>query len=230
VEDEKEAKEWHIKHGSPPPPAPETPKAIEKVSEEAPKDLGNPWTKSITKRKPKSREVSDEDETGGPSDRNVEVAELSDFEDADPSRKAAKTTRFATPGQTDKSKSAGESLPTPDTGGHVLGVASGSRSRPSRGDSPPPQPEDAIILRNERKSSLSAEVLKLIRSEKVRLKESIEIQIEHEIDTEVALYEQKLRGSEKTNKKLSKRLDEMESMVLLLGGDVAADDSVEFSE
>jgi hypothetical protein len=70
----------------------------------------------------------------------------------------------------------------------------------------------------------------LIRSEKVRLKESIEIQIEHEIDTEVALYEQKLRGSEKTNKKLSKRLDEMESMLLLLGGDVAADDSVEISE
>jgi hypothetical protein len=89
VDDEKEAKEWHTKHGPPPPPAPETPKAIEKVSEEAPKDLGNPWTKSITKRKPKSREVSDEDETARPSDRNVEAAELSDFEDADPSRKAA---------------------------------------------------------------------------------------------------------------------------------------------
>jgi hypothetical protein len=35
------------------------------------------------------------------------------------------------------------------------------------------------------------------------LKESIKIQIEHGIDTEVALYEQKLRGSEKTKKKLS---------------------------
>jgi hypothetical protein len=87
------------------------------------------------------------------SGRYVEVAELSDFEDANPSRKAAKTTRFATPGQTDRSKNAGESLPTPDTGGHALGVASGSRSRLSRGDSPPPQLEDAIILRNERKSS-----------------------------------------------------------------------------
>jgi hypothetical protein len=53
VEDEKEAKEWHTKHGPPPPSAPETPKAVEKVSEEAPKDLGNLWTKSITKRKPK---------------------------------------------------------------------------------------------------------------------------------------------------------------------------------
>jgi hypothetical protein len=48
------------------------------------------------------------------------------------------------------------------------------------------------------------------------LKESIKIQIEHGIDTEVALYKQKLRGSEKTKKKLSKRLDEMESMLLLL--------------
>lgn len=85
-------------------------------------------------------------------------------------------------------------------------------------------------MKNERKSSLSAEVLKLIQAERVGLKESVEIQIEHEIDTEVALYEQKLRGYEKTNKKLSRRLDEMESMVVLLGGDVAADDSVEFSE
>jgi len=116
--DEKEAKEWHRKHGPPPPPpAPETPKAIGKVPEKAPKDPGNPWTKSITKRKPKSRDVSDEDETGGPSDRNVEVAELSDFEDADPSRKAAKATRFAAPGQTDRSKNAGESLLTPNTRG-----------------------------------------------------------------------------------------------------------------
>lgn len=118
-----------------------------------PPDPGNPWTKSITKRKPKSRDVSDEDETGGASDRNVEVAELSDFEDADPSRKAAKATRFAAPGQTDRSKNAGESSLTPDTGGQALGVASGSRSRLSCGDSPPPQLEDAIIPRNERKSS-----------------------------------------------------------------------------
>jgi len=34
---------------------------------------------------------------------------------------------------------------------------------------------------------LNAEVLKSIRTEKIRLKESIEIQIEHETDTEVAL-------------------------------------------
>ncbi|KAN0110842.1 hypothetical protein V8E51_007229 [Hyaloscypha variabilis] len=90
----------------------------------------------------------------------------------------------------------------------------------SRGGSAPPQLSDAIIMRNERKSSLSAEVLKLIRSEKVGLKESVEIQIEHEIDTEVVLYEQKLRGYEKTNKKLSRRLDKMEHMIVLLGGDV----------
>jgi hypothetical protein len=44
------------------------------------------------------------------------------------------------------------------------------------------------------------------------------------------VYEQKLRGLEATNKKLSKRLDEMENMVLLLSGDFAADDNVEFSE
>jgi hypothetical protein len=228
-EDNEEARQWHTDH-DPPPPAPQTPKANEKILEEPPKDLGNPWTKSITKRKPGSREVSDEDEIGGPSNRNVEVAELPDFEDVDTSRKAAKVTRFSTPGQTDKPKSAAESLPTPDTGGQPLGVASTSRSRPLRGESPTPQLTDAIILRSERKRSLSATILKLIHSEKVELKESIAIQIEHEIDTEVALYEEKLRGYERTNRKLLTRLDEMENMVLLLGGDVAADASVEFSE
>jgi hypothetical protein len=64
----------------------------------------------------------------------------------------------------------------------------------------------------------------------VGLKESVEIQIEYEIDTEVALYEQELRGYGKTNKKLSRRPDKMEHMTFLLGGDVAADDSVDFSE
>ena len=62
------------------------------------------------------------------------------------------------------------------------------------------------------------------------MKESVEIQIEHEIDTEVVLYEEKLRGYEKTNKKLSRRLDKMEHMIVLLGGDAAADDSVDVSE
>jgi hypothetical protein len=227
-EDFDEAREWHAEHG-PPHPAPETPKATENIPE-PPKDLGNPWTKSISKRKPKSREVSDEDEIAGPSKLDMEAAELSDFEDVDTSRKVAKVTRFSTPGQTDNSKSAAESLPTPDTGGQLPGVTSTSRSRPSRERSPPPQLSDAIVLRDERKLSLRATVLKLIHSEKIALKESIAIQIEHEIDSEVAVYEQKLRGLEATNKKLSKRLDEMENMVLLLGGDVAADDNVEFSE
>jgi hypothetical protein len=87
-----------------------------------------------------------------------------------------------------------------------------------------------MILRSKRKRSLSAMILKLIHSEKVELKESIAIQIEHEIDTEVALYEEKLRGYKRTNRKLLTRLDEMENMVLLLGGDIAADATAELSE
>jgi hypothetical protein len=137
-EDSEEARQWHTDHG-PPPPAPQTPKANEKTLQELPKDLGNPWAKSISKRKPTSREVSDEDEVGGLSNRNVEVVDLSDFENVDTSRKAAKVTRFSTPGQTDKSKGTTESLPTPDTGGQPLGAASTSRSRPLRGGSPTPQ-------------------------------------------------------------------------------------------
>lgn len=222
-EDENEAREWHAKYG-PPPPAPKTPKPIEEIPEEAPKDIGNPWTKS--KRKPTSREGAEDDENGGPSNRGVGTTGLSDLEDIDTSRKAIKNTRFCTPGQTDRLRAAEQSLPTPDTGGRTLNAA----LQRSRGESLPPQLGDAITLDSERTSSLSATVLKLIRSEKVDMKESTEVQIEHEIDTEVALYEQKLRSYEKTNKKLSKRLDEMENMVVLLGGDVAADDSVEFSE
>jgi hypothetical protein len=224
-EDEQEAREWHEKYG-PPPPTPETPKPIEETTEEVPKSLGNPWTKSISKRKPTARDVPDEDQNGGPSNRGAETAEPLGFEDIDMSRKAIKNTRFCTPGQTDRLKTAEESLPTPDTGGRTLR----SGLRMPRGESLPPQLGDAITLQNEETSSLSATVLKLIRAEKVGMNESTEIQIEHEIDTEVALYEQKLRGYEKTNQKLSKRLDEMENMVVLLGGDVAADDSVEFSE
>jgi len=227
--DQEQAREWHMKYG-PQPPAPETPKSDEPAAVEPVEDLGNPWTKSIIKRKPTSKEVSYGDEAAGPSNQHVEAVELASFRDLDPSRKAVKTTRFATPGQSDRSKNAEDSLPTPDTGGQATSGASGSRSRQSRARSATPQLSDAIIMRNERKSSLSAEVLKLIRAEKVGLKESVEIQIEHEIDTEVALYEQKLRGYKKTNRKLSRRLDEMESIVVLLGGDVGVDDSVEFSE
>ncbi|PMD30333.1 hypothetical protein L207DRAFT_592463 [Hyaloscypha variabilis F] len=100
------------------------------------------------------------------ADRQTGTSKLPDchsFKDLDLSRKVVKTTRVATPGRADRTTNAEDSLPTPDTGGRVLGVASGSRSRMSRGGSAPPQLSDAIIMRNERKSSLSAEVLKLIR-------------------------------------------------------------------
>ena len=76
--DQEQAREWHTKYGLPP-PAPETTKAEKHIAEEPAEDFSNPWTKSITKRKPIFREVSDEDETGGPSNRNLEVAGLSFF-------------------------------------------------------------------------------------------------------------------------------------------------------
>ncbi len=221
-----------MKYG-PPPLAPETPKSNEKSAEDIalPKSLRTPWT--IAKRKPVSIEVSDEDENGGPSNRSSDGDELPEFEDIDsPSRKMPKITRFSTPGKTfgEGTKNAAASLPTPDTGNQLVGVATSSRSRLPNRTSPPPQLEHAIILNNERESNLTAAVIKLIRSEGIEMKESTEIQIRHEIDMELRLNETKERSYKGTISKLSARLDQLENMVRLLGGDVGADDAVELSE
>lgn len=193
--------------------------------------METPWT--LSKRKPVSREVSDEDENGGPSNRNDDGDELQEFEDIDtPSKKAAKVARFSTPGQTSRDglKNAAESLPTPDTGEQAVDPAKNSSLRRSNGTSPPPQLEHAIILNNERRSDLTTAVIRLIRSENIELKESTEIQIRHEIDMELKLNQTKERSYKGTISKLSARLDQLENMVRLLGGDVGVDDTIELSD
>jgi hypothetical protein len=221
-----------LKYG-PPRPAPETPKSNEKRSDNlaVPKSPENPWT--LSKRKPVSREVSDEDENGGSSKRPIDGGELSEFEDIDTaSRKVAKVTSLSTPGQMSRGifKNAADSLPTPDTSKKVIDIATTPRSRFSHRESPPPRLEHTINLKTERSSNLTETVISLIHSENIELKESTEIQIRHEIDMELDLNEAKALRNKKTISKLSTRIDELVDMVRLLGGDVAADDAIELSD
>jgi len=221
LEDEERAKEWLSKYG--PPPEPETPKANEKRPEGPPKSLETPWTLS-KKRKPVSREASDEDENGGPANRDPDRDESPAFEVMDsPSKKVAKVTEVSTPGQAarDGVQNPADALPTPDTG---------STARPPHRTCHPPRLEHAIHLSSERKSNLTSAVLRLLRSEGVELTSSIEIMIRHEIGTEMEVNEAKVRGYEETISELKRELDKMENMVALLGGDVGADDAVEFSD
>jgi hypothetical protein len=118
-------------------------------------------------------------------------------------------------------QNAAESLPTPDTG---------SGARPSDGTLPQPRLEHAINLKNERRCDLSSAVFRLLRSEGVELSSSIEIMIRHEIDTEMELNGVKIRGYKDTISSLKRKLDEMESIVQHLGGDVGVDDAIELSD
>lgn len=54
--------------------------------------------------------------------------------------------------------------------------------------------------------------------------------IRHEIDTEMELNGVKIRGYKDTISSLKRKLDEMESIVQHLGGDVGVDDVIELSD
>lgn len=68
----------------------------------------------------------------------------------------------------------------------------------------------------EMESSLASTVLELIRSDKVDLKPSTEIQIRHEIDLVVDLGNTKVQRYQETISKLHERVDELEQIVLHL--------------
>jgi hypothetical protein len=182
----------------------------------------NPWTLS-KKRKPVSREVSDEDENGGPSNRKSDRDESPGFEVIDsPCKKVAKAAEVSTPGQTarDTVQNAADSLPTPDTS---------FKGRLLQETLPAPRLEDAINLDGERRSNLTSAVLRLLREEGIVLSSSIEIMIAHEIDTELEVNEAKVRGYEKTVLTLRKKLNEMDNVIQQLGV-VGVDDPMELSD
>ena len=229
VEQEAEAKEWLAKYG--PQEAPETPS--KKNNYPVPKSPETPWTKA--KRKPVSREVSDENENGGPSNRKMNDGEVFDGGEEgmeSPSRKAAKTNRFSRPGgQTFNERLKEAVLPTPDSGGKGKGKA--IEPAPIQAENTPftlGRSKDAPDSDRGGMEDLTTNVLKLLRDEKVDLKESTELQIRHKIDIELALNAAKVRGYEETVSKLSKRLDELETMLSYLTGDGSLDDPIELSD
>jgi hypothetical protein len=228
VDDEAEAKEWLEKN--PPSIAPETPinKGSKSGGPEPPKEKETPWTKS--KRKPISRELSDENENGSPSKLNDD--DMQEVEETDtPSRKAPKKTRFSTPGQSfiEKLKNDGVTIPTPESGDRHLGDA--STSRPRDVSSPIPiQLENAIFLNDDRRSDLAARVLSLIRSEKVNFRDSTLARIRHEIEMEVDLNDAKLRRYNETITELSRKLDEKERQLLEWIGDATINETIELSD
>lgn len=128
-----------MEHGPQEPP--ETPSKPDK----SPKSDETPWT--IAKRKPVSREVSDENENGGPSNwkDDGDIFEVGGQGDESPSRKPAKRTRFSTPGGQAVSASLKEGvLPTPDSGDKGKGKAIEAPFQ-TENISPIPNPADDMI-------------------------------------------------------------------------------------
>lgn len=254
------AKAWLEKYGPPPVPISETPEPKGKEKEV---DLGNPWTKSISKSKRKlfalSRENSDEYENAGPSGSQRKDSGSSSGAEGEwveigdpntPSRKAAKRKRSDTPGKAleDKLKNAAnfEDTPsqaskeqlqdaaqaflTPDTGKgkqpEAQAEASGSRSTRELHLASARLGEVIDLTEDEESSALTKAVLELLRSEGVRLSESIAIQVGSLIDEEVGMHEAKVRNYKSTISRMGKKVDELEGMVLALAGD-SQDDGVD---
>lgn len=227
------------------PQPPETPTRKGKgTGDETTKRPETPWTKA--KRKPVSREVSD-----GSGDENEEPSKEKDGSGGDgdeegesregmnsPSRKAAKTTKSSTPGQSfiETMNNAGGALPTPDTNNKGkaivdLTVFTDSEAGPSNAIATSPTParfNNPIIPRDEKKSDLASTVIKLLRSENVELKESTEMQLRDEIEVGVAVMEMKLKKYQETLKMIYRRLDELENTVLLLTGEGGSGTEEEF--
>lgn len=185
-----------------------------------------------------SREVSDEHEKHGLGNQNLDGGESYMQDNAaidSPSRKAAKATRFSTPGQTfnEKLKACLVSLPTPDSGGKPVGDMTTSEPRLRQSIEILPTParlNNTINLRGERKSDLTMTVLRLIRSDNLELTESTEFQIGREIDLELDLNKARVRRYKETISKLCKRLDESETTVGHLTAGGAVNETIELSD
>lgn len=242
VDDAEEAREW-LKNNGPPPRAPETPNDKGKVKEREivvpTVNKDTPWTLSKRKIDAISREVSDEDENGGPSGPNPEnrsdVAEIDSDEFGDPgspSRKAPKRTMRDTPGRVleDRMQNAAAALPTPDTGKQPQARAEASASRTSKELTlASSRLGEVIDLTEDTTSDLTLRVLEELRSEGLVLKDSTKLTIGHLMDTEIEMREAKIRMSQKTMARMKRRLDELESVVLALTGD-EGDDTVQLSD
>jgi hypothetical protein len=112
------------------------------------------------------------------------------------------------------------SLPTPNSRDHAsVSNSMACRSQPLESPAASPMPNrfnDKASLSREGGIDLTTTVLELIRSEKIELQASTQMQLCHEIGLKVDVDQAKLRRYEATISELRKRLDELETMILHL--------------
>jgi hypothetical protein len=102
-----------------------------------------------------------------------------------------------------------------------MGTATASGSRTRDGTSPSPDLlQHEIGIGNERRPSLTANVLNLIDSENIRLKESTLFKIRLEIDLELDQHKAKVQQYEKTISQLLEKNEYWKSTAMQDRGDV----------
>lgn len=225
--DEKKAEaiEWMTANGNPPIETPHRKRKRHLYEDIDPSST--PWT--IAKQKSASRDNSDQERNEGGPSSSFDDSTFEGFEDLyndspAPSQRPAKRARESTPCPSPRRRSgnvAADSLPTPDTGSQPMNNSTSSRSRARNSVTPTPAPLGSAIqltshltspLPNSESSSsqpspLTTQVLHLLASEHVFLKESTKIQLSHLIDLEVELSEVKIRRTGGTIERLCGRVD-----------------------
>lgn len=259
-EDEQdEAKEWTQLNPTTPVKQPQRqPREIRTPNNGSSKKMKE-WLSTGKKRAIK--DISDEDnekdkEDKEDGDSNEEFAFVEDADDdvfyqdntrnGSPSRKSAKVTRFATPGQP-SNRMLGDglhALPTPATSGRDVESVHESRQLKAREVTPTPvQLDAAIVLGREdidqpgEKTDLLKTILGYIKADYPDLKYSTEVMIQHEIEGEARMTRAEAKGYRKTISRLREKADEcekkageLEKIVSNLTGGCGVDDVVELSD
>ncbi|KAL2074368.1 hypothetical protein VTL71DRAFT_8146 [Oculimacula yallundae] len=186
---------------------------------------------------------SDEDFVVIGSDNDENVFNQNNTRNGSPSRKAAKVTRFATPGQPLTYTLDGENaLPTPVTGGRAS--ENEARQRRARSFSPTPNRLHAAIDLDDSesempsgKTNLSKVVLGYIKADFPGLSELTETMICHEIETEAQRAQTDLKVCRMTiarlrreMRKMEKKMGDLEKTVHELCKGSFADDEVVLSD
>ncbi|KAG4433245.1 hypothetical protein IFR05_011268 [Cadophora sp. M221] len=206
-------------------------RAIKDISDEEDKEDGMP-----DKGKGKGK-GPDEDFVIVENDDDGDVFDRDNSRNGSPSRKSAKVTRFATPGQPCNKPldNCRDALPTPATSGRDVEDTHEARQLQARDASPTQIQLDAAIVlggaeldQSQGRNDLLTSILGLIKADYPGLKSSTEIMIQHEIEQEARIAQAEVKGFKKTISRLRNKVDELENRVdelettvnLLIGGDI----------
>ncbi|RFU33944.1 hypothetical protein B7463_g2349, partial [Scytalidium lignicola] len=229
VDDEPAVREWIEK--SRPQPVPQTPTKSNILNNDLPQSIGTaidkqdtdrssletPFTKAKRKRViidvPEPLEGLYSWDLGGSSNPVVKWET--------PPPKVAKVSPISSSGQVsaERLKSFAESLPTPTSRLHTTSNRSTNpQHQPLQLDATPTPArfKDPAHLCFNTESDLTTIILKLIRSDTTELKISTEIQLRHEIELHLDLDMAKEQRHKDVISRLSKRVEELETLVLQL--------------